>query len=173
MPPDTRRTDPDQPVGTPLSRRGLMRGAATVCVVGVAGATLAACGGSSGAADSSSGGGGGGGGSSSSADPKSPGGSGGGTTVPTSEVPVGGGEIVKVGGKPVVVAQPKKGDFTAFSAICTHMGCTVNPPKGGTITCPCHGSQYSAEDGSVQGGPAPSPLPKVKAAVSGGTITLA
>ena len=172
MPAENRLTDRAEPVGTPFSRRSLMRGGAAVCVAGVAGATLAACGssGSSGGDGSSSGSGNG---SGDSGDSGSGGtGSGGGTTVPTSDVPVGGGEIVKVDGKPVVVSQPTKGDFTALSAICTHQGCTVNPPTNGTITCPCHGSQYSAEDGSVERGPATQPLPKVKATVSGGKITV-
>jgi Rieske Fe-S protein len=86
-------------------------------------------------------------------------------------VPVGSGVILS--DQKVVVTQPTKGDFKAFSAICTHQGCLVSNVSGGTISCPCHGSQYSVKDGSVIGGPAPAPLPAVKVAVKGGEVVKA
>jgi Rieske Fe-S protein len=88
----------------------------------------------------------------------------------TSEIPVGGGKIFTT--EKVVVTQPSSGDFKAFSAVCTHMGCIVNQISNGTIDCPCHGSQYSIKDGSVVGGPAPSPLPAEQIKVSGTSILL-
>jgi Rieske Fe-S protein len=42
--------------------------------------------------------------------------------------------------------------------------------KANTITCPCHGSTYSALDGSVQGGPAPSPLREIPVTVEGDQV---
>ena len=45
--------------------------------------------------------------------------------------------------------------------------------QDGIIQCPCHGSQFSVEDGSVQGGPAPAPLEEIPITVEGSTITLA
>lgn len=60
----------------------------------------------------------------------------------------------------------------AFSAICTHTGCTVSIISNGTIDCPCHGSQYSIKNGSVVGGPAPSPLPAKQIKVTGSRIFL-
>jgi cytochrome b6-f complex iron-sulfur subunit len=47
--------------------------------------------------------------------------------------------------------------FRAVSAICTHLGCTVNLVGQG-FHCPCHGSVFS-QNGVVVSGPAPSPLP--------------
>jgi cytochrome b6-f complex iron-sulfur subunit len=47
--------------------------------------------------------------------------------------------------------------FHAVSAICTHLGCTVNLAGQG-FHCPCHGSVFNP-NGSVVSGPAPSPLP--------------
>jgi Rieske Fe-S protein len=44
--------------------------------------------------------------------------------------------------------------------------------QGGKILCPCHGSQYSITDGSVQGGPAPRPLPAANVTVSGANLVL-
>jgi len=88
----------------------------------------------------------------------------------TSEIPVGGGKIFTE--QKVVVTQPTSGDFKAFSAICTHMGCIVSQISNGTIDCPCHGSQYSIKNGAVVAGPAPSPLPAEAIKLSGSSIIL-
>ncbi len=56
----------------------------------------------------------------------------------------------------IVIRQPD-GSLTAFSAVCTHAGCTVGY-QGGQIACPCHGALFNAQTGAVEGGPAPSPL---------------
>jgi len=47
-------------------------------------------------------------------------------------------------------------DFHVISAICTHLGCTVQL-RGAEFDCPCHGSRFTL-DGQVIGGPAPRPL---------------
>jgi Rieske Fe-S protein len=88
----------------------------------------------------------------------------------TSEIPVGSGKIFT--GEKVVVTQPNSGDFKAFSAVCTHMGCIVSTISDGTIDCPCHGSQYSISTGAVVGGPAPSPLASQAITVTGSNIFL-
>jgi Rieske Fe-S protein len=88
----------------------------------------------------------------------------------TSQIPVGSGKIFT--GQQVVVTQPSAGEFKAFSAICTHMGCIVNQVSNGTIDCPCHGSQYNITTGAVVAGPAPKPLPAKQIKVSGGSIFL-
>ena len=88
----------------------------------------------------------------------------------TSEIPVGGGMIFT--GPQVVVTQPSAGEFKAFSAVCTHMGCIVNQISDGTIDCPCHGSQYSITTGDVVSGPAPRPLPAKVIKVSGSSVFL-
>lgn len=52
----------------------------------------------------------------------------------------------------------RKGDaFHVISAVCTHLGCTVQW-RGTEFDCPCHGSRYRP-DGTVIAGPAPRPLP--------------
>jgi cytochrome b6-f complex iron-sulfur subunit len=87
-----------------------------------------------------------------------------------SAVPVGGAVAAKgADGKPIVVAQPTQGQIVAFSAICTHMGCTV-APAGKELKCPCHGSVFEAATGKNIGGPAPSPLPAVAVKVSGDDV---
>jgi Rieske Fe-S protein len=73
----------------------------------------------------------------------------------------------------VVITQPQAGSFRAFTAICTHQGCTVSTVSGGTINCPCHGSKFSVASGSVVAGPAPSPLAPVAIKVQGTSIVRA
>ena len=74
-----------------------------------------------------------------------------------SDIPVGGGAIYTAA--KVVVTQPASGQYKAFSAVCTHVGCLVNKVTSGTIDCPCHGSEFKITNGAVVAGPAPSPLP--------------
>ncbi|HEY2238667.1 MAG TPA: Rieske (2Fe-2S) protein [Streptosporangiaceae bacterium] len=169
-------TQDSRPIMDP-TRRGALAG---IGLAGIA-ATLAACGGSSSSDDSggssdSSGDSGSSAAASSSASSggSSSGGSsaGGGTALgSTSEIPVGGGKIFT--SEKVVVTQPTAGQFKGFSAICTHLGCTVDKIADGTIDCPCHGSMYSVKDGHVVHGPAPKPLPAKQINVSGGKISLA
>lgn len=60
----------------------------------------------------------------------------------------------------------KGNNFRAVSAVCTHLGCTVNRnAEGNGFHCPCHGSQFS-ENGVVTGGPAPKALPWFLVALS-------
>ncbi|GAA4524237.1 MULTISPECIES: Rieske (2Fe-2S) protein [Nonomuraea] len=89
----------------------------------------------------------------------------------TSDIPSGEGKIFK--NQDVVITQPSEGEFRAFSATCTHQGCAVASVSNGVINCPCHGSQFSIEDGSVVQGPAGEPLAEKKISVSGGKIRLA
>jgi len=89
----------------------------------------------------------------------------------TSDVPVGGGKILA--DKKIVITQPRAGSFEAFTAICTHQGCTVSSVSGGTVNCPCHGSKFSIANGSVVTGPAPSALAPVSIKVQGTSIVQA
>jgi nitrite reductase/ring-hydroxylating ferredoxin subunit len=142
----------DRPAGA-ISRRGLLRGTA---VGGVALPLLAACGGGESASGS--------GGASSS------GGAGGAATVPAADVPVGGGTILA--DQKLVVTQPSKGQFKAFSAICTHQKCPVSSVQDQQIVCTCHGSRFSITDGSPVSGPATSPLAPRTATVEGDQISV-
>ncbi|MCX4775604.1 ubiquinol-cytochrome c reductase iron-sulfur subunit [Streptomyces sp. NBC_01264] len=77
-----------------------------------------------------------------------------------ASVPVGGALRVSApgSGDPVYVQQPKPGEYTALSGLCTHSGCTVNPPKDGRFLCPCHNSSFDAATGAVLQGPATQAL---------------
>jgi Rieske Fe-S protein len=145
-----------EPENTPVaSRRALFAGA------GVAAAAVVVAGCSSSNGSSSSGGANAGGASSAA-------GGASGTLAATSDIPVDGGMVFK--DKKIVVTQPDSGTFKAFTAVCTHMGCTVATVSGGTINCPCHGSKYSIKDGSVVHGPAPKALAPITIKVDGTSI---
>ncbi|MFD9191600.1 Rieske (2Fe-2S) protein [Streptomyces phaeochromogenes] len=137
-----------------LCRRTLL---AALGGAGIA-ATLTACGGSD---DSSSG---------SSDASKSSGSGGGAALAKTTDIPEGGGKIFADQG--VVVTQPTAGEFKAYSTVCPHQKQQINSVADGTITCPAHGSQFNAADGSVKKGPATSGLTAAKITVSGDSITL-
>jgi Rieske Fe-S protein len=102
--------------------------------------------------------------------PSSGGGAGGAALGPASDIPVGGGKVFTA--QKVVVTQPQAGTFKAFSAVCTHQGCTVDEVAGGTINCPCHGSKFNVADGSVSEGPAKKPLAAKQVTDDGGTLRL-
>ena len=87
-----------------------------------------------------------------------------------SDIPVGGGAIYTAA--KVVVTQPASGQYKAFSAVCTHVGCLVNKVANGTIDCPCHGSEFRATTGAVVTGPAPSPLPAKQITIVDGQVVL-
>ncbi|WP_217711413.1 Rieske (2Fe-2S) protein [Actinomadura sp. NAK00032] len=159
---ETQADGTERAPGEPRSRRTLLIGAGLAGVAGLA----AACGGS--------GDDGGSGGADTGAEPGASGGAGGagGTALASAgEIPVGGGKVFE--DAKVVVCQPQQGQFTAFSAACTHRGCSVGSVSGGTINCPCHGSKFKISDGSVVNPPADEPLEARKVTVQGDKIMLA
>ena len=142
-------------------RRSVLKGAATVGAAALVVGPLAAC-----SASASNGGPNG-----------SPTGAGGGrpsgNITKASDVAVGGGQVLTIGGTKVVVTQPIAGTYKAFSAVCTHQGCTVNEVVDDVIQCPCHNATFSGSTGAVISGPAVAPLATVPIAVQNGTITFA
>lgn len=87
------------------------------------------------------------------------------------EIPVDGGKILPDDGG-TVITQPSAGIYKAFTATCTHAGCTVATVANNQIMCPCHGSIFSAQDGTVVQGPASRPLAAKPVAVFADRIYL-
>lgn len=112
------------------------------------------------------------GGASTEAGGSSPGAGGGGAALAkTADIPEGSGKVFS--DEKVVVSQPTAGDYKAFSTICTHQNCPMTDLKEDTLSCACHGSQFSVLDGSVKKGPATQPLAAKEISVAGDSITLA
>ncbi len=62
--------------------------------------------------------------------------------------------------------------LTAFSPVCTHLGCYVNWDNNRKeFLCPCHGGRYNIE-GAVIAGPPPKPLARLPYKVEAGKIYL-
>jgi len=77
-------------------------------------------------------------------------------------------------GAPAILFRSKSGVF-AYSAICTHQGCTVNYSAASQkLKCPCHGAIFDPyASGNPVSGPANNPLGKIKVAVEGAWVVLA
>ena len=164
-----------------ISRKTFVRLAAALGV-GAASASVAACGGSSSGGSSGNSGGNSGGGSNgqvknqassggnSKDQAKSQAPSGGAAVAKESEVAVGSAVKFKDGGKDAVLVHLEDGDFVAYSAVCTHAGCTV-AYKNAQLACPCHGSIFDPANGAeVVSGPAQTPLTEIPVEVRNGEV---
>ena len=152
-----------------LSRETFIRLAAALGV-GAATASVAACGGGSGGSGdgaavgqntpaASAGGSGG-----------AAAGTGGKAIARESDVAPGGAVKFKDRGRDAVLVHLDGGEFVAYSAVCTHAGCTV-AYKNAQLACPCHGSVFDPANGAeVVSGPAQTPLPEVPITVQDGQI---
>jgi cytochrome b6-f complex iron-sulfur subunit len=86
-----------------------------------------------------------------------------------SSIPVGASVRATLNGKPIMISQPTAGTVVAFTATCTHLGCTV-APAGKQFHCPCHGSIYDSATGTVISGPAPRPLAAIPVKIDSGNV---
>ena len=77
-------------------------------------------------------------------------------------------------GMPAILFRTKTGVF-AYSATCTHQGCTVSYQNSNkSLYCPCHGAEFDPfKNGGVITGPALDSLPAVKVKITGDWVVLA
>jgi len=68
------------------------------------------------------------------------------------------GKIVRFGSKPALLVRVSDTEWKAFSAVCTHLNCTVQyRDSTQQIWCACHNGTYDM-NGRVVSGPPPNPL---------------
>ena len=79
--------------------------------------------------------------------------------------------FVSKAGTPAVLFKTKTGSY-AYSAVCTHEGCTVQYNTASKyLQCGCHGAVFDPANGAkVLGGPTNTPLAKIKIATDGAWI---
>jgi len=91
--------------------------------------------------------------------------------VPADSLGVWQAERVLVAGRPGFVVRTPDA-VHAVSGVCTHLGCVVKWQHSRRIFfCPCHGGRF-APDGTVLGGPPPSPLPQFDVAERQGKLVV-
>jgi len=67
-------------------------------------------------------------------------------------------KIFKFGATPGILVNTQEGQLLAFSAVCTHLTCTVSfEASTGTLYCPCHNGRFDMT-GNVVSGPPPRPI---------------
>jgi Rieske Fe-S protein len=75
--------------------------------------------------------------------------------------------IFKFGAKPGIVVRTAEGDLRAFSAVCTHLDCTVQfKADTSQLWCACHNGTYDL-GGNVVSGPPPRALEKFTVNIRG------
>lgn len=82
------------------------------------------------------------------------------------------GKIFKFGSRPGILIRTQGGEWRAFSAVCTHLGCTVQyRDDTEQIWCACHNGLYDL-NGNVLGGPPPRPLEQYLVNIRGNEVVV-
>ena len=82
------------------------------------------------------------------------------------------GKIVKFGNKPALLVRVSETEWKAFSAVCTHLNCTVQYQESSRqIWCACHNGTYDMS-GRVVSGPPPKPLEEFPVLVRGDELVI-
>jgi cytochrome b6-f complex iron-sulfur subunit len=94
------------------------------------------------------------------------------TAAKVAEIKPNEGRIFKFGSKPGILVQTSAGEYKAFSAICTHLDCTVQYKQDEKlIWCACHNGRYDLTGKNISG-PPPRPLEEYKVNVRGDEIVV-
>jgi Rieske Fe-S protein len=82
------------------------------------------------------------------------------------------GKIFKFGSRPGILVRTSTGELKAFTAICTHLNCTVQYRDDlQHIWCACHGGLFDLNGINVAG-PPPRPLEQYEVNLSGDDIVV-
>ncbi len=88
------------------------------------------------------------------------------------DIPPNTGRIFKFGNKPGILLRTPGGELRAFSAVCTHLQCTVQYRTDLThIWCACHNGHYDLSGRNIAG-PPPAPLTEYQVFERGETIVV-
>lgn len=72
-------------------------------------------------------------------------------------------KVFVMGKEPGILVKGPGGEWKAFSAICTHLSCTVRfKADTNQIWCPCHNGLYDLNGVNLPGSPPPRPLPEFR-----------
>jgi Rieske Fe-S protein len=89
-----------------------------------------------------------------------------------TEIRVNAGRIFRFGSQPGLLIRTPAGELRAFSAVCTHLNCTVQYREGKQdIWCACHDGVYDLHGKNVSG-PPPRPLEDYRVQVKGEQIVV-
>ncbi|MDH3458713.1 MAG: Rieske (2Fe-2S) protein [Gemmatimonadota bacterium] len=81
-------------------------------------------------------------------------------------------EIFKFGSRPGILIRTSSGEFRAFSAACSHLGCIVQyRPDLAHIWCACHNGHFDLNGREIEG-PPPGPLDVYTVNVRGDQIVV-
>jgi Rieske Fe-S protein len=87
-----------------------------------------------------------------------------------ADIPANGAEIFRFGSRAGILIRTPAGEFRAFTAICSHLGCIVQYRSDiGHIWCACHNGHFDL-NGHVIEGPPPAPLEAYAVNVRGDQI---
>jgi Rieske Fe-S protein len=87
-----------------------------------------------------------------------------------SDIAKDSGTIVRFGSKPVILIRTPADQLVAFSAVCTHLDCTVQFRGDlGVIWCACHNGKYDLTGRNISG-PPPRPLTPFRVVIQGGEV---
>ncbi len=82
------------------------------------------------------------------------------------------GQIFKFGSRPGILVRTSAGELRAFSAVCTHLNCTVQyRPDLSHIWCACHNGHFDLNGKNIAG-PPPRPLEPLVANARGNQIVI-
>jgi Rieske Fe-S protein len=86
------------------------------------------------------------------------------------ELKPNGGKIFRFGSRPGILIRTAEGEYRAMSAVCTHLGCTVQY-RGDmkNVWCACHNGMYDLNGRNISG-PPPRPLQSFDVQVHGDEI---
>jgi cytochrome b6-f complex iron-sulfur subunit len=95
------------------------------------------------------------------------------TAAKVDELAVNSAKIFRFGNRPGILIHTPQGELKAYSAVCTHLSCTVQyDPEASIIQCACHNGKFDL-NGQVISGPPPKPLERYQVNVRGEEIVVA